>query len=431
MGMATSKVLVSRGSFIVGTIFFLLIFSISWTLPDRKFSASLSLEAIYYLFVLAVVIVSAVLLVFSGRLKVELTRTLLCYLVIFGFCAASVAWAKYPLWTIKEVAIGSFVVFSCIFCSKLHRNYDLVGIFWNVGSAMLVLSFVSVMFSIVSGRFTQIMIQRGQIGYFDLQGVFTLDNSFYAAMLFVSFARIDRYGVSLFRVLVLISAAVLLALSFSRSYFLAAMLALMSIYIFRRRLIFVAPCVGICLILVLSLIVTDNFVSRSFKKNGAELTVSSFSTGGSLKDLPIDSSGRFNRWIYAAEQARKSKGGALLGLGWGGSRKVMLESRWDAGYIHGDYARIYVELGRVGLALYVLLLIGLLLYFVKKYRKSTSLDQREVLTVLILLLTYLFFIGVTYETINKYRYFHFVFILYATRSVKLKEQLPCRRRDSV
>jgi O-antigen ligase len=391
-------------------ILFMGFFSIAWLVPGLEAAerGSLSPEAIYFSVLL--VITALVTLEALRRLdwRARVTTYVRIYALILLVCFGSAIWSIKPSLTLRESTGLLFPVMVYVLARNYRGPADLARALYRIITVLFAFSLLSLILGIAGGQFDRLWSSFGEVGITDIQGVFVLCTVAVTTSLFFAVARLANRRGGPRDWIVLASTTAYLVMSFSKSYFLATAIGVVGLYVMRARrmkaIVIAAASAGL-LVFVLA---TDNMVSRSFFWHPGEVTVADFTSATQLSDLPVNSSGRFFMWDYAIARARESVGGTWLGTGWGGSRAIMQASPFKETYIHGDYPRLLVEMGVVGLAAYLLLVVVVIRHYGALVRRTADPEIAMHASVLVMLLVYALASGLTYETINKYRSLHVV-----------------------
>lgn len=150
-------------------------------------------------------------------------------------------------------------------------------------------------------------------------------------------------------------------LSLTRAYIFGLIMAIaMLFWLSWRRWRWRLAAIGLCSVLILTILVVDNPVKRRMFWKPDQITAKSLiltaatDPGRLVAPDYIHTSGRFFLWQHLLSEAR-SRRPALIGSGLGSSRPIMAMSRWGKVVSHGDYAKYLAELGYVGIGLFMLL----------------------------------------------------------------------------
>lgn len=367
----------------------------------------LSVEGYYFIVVYCFVFLSFFIVTINNRGIVFYANGISLYLLFFAIALFYVPVAPSISLALRELVAMSYPILVYFILVGNSRNIDPVAVLYKVLMGLLVFSTLSVSIEIASGGFSEAWAQRGQIGFTNKQYMYSLDPVAVAMVLFISLSKIFENKRHLNDYVIAFLSVLNIGAAFSRSYFLAV---LVSIFVFwglksKTRGAFTLK-IFIAVTILGLVLLTDNFISSSFIKPNVDLTATSVLDSGDLSSLPIDSSGRFLYWAWAFDKVQYYRGelGMWFGLGLGSSKWLMSESPWvDQTSIHGDYARLLVEFGIVGVIMYLSSMFYLIAHFSNKYSEAIDATLRRNAALIIMILIYMLAIGVTYEALNKYR----------------------------
>jgi hypothetical protein len=389
-------------------VVFLGFFTVGWLFPvvGQPRGAELSIEAMYFSFLLF--IAGMVTIESLRRLGWEVYRSR--YYWIYGaaflVCLLSATWSINPLLSLRETVGLLFPILIFVIASNYEGPADLAAGMRKVIVALFVASLLSLGIAMLRGQFDRLWILFGEVGITDIEGVFVLGVIAVTIALFFAIARIANGLSGPGDWVVALLAVGYLILTYSKSYLLAAMIGVMALYVLRSSPFKAVLIIVVSLGIFAATLVTDNPVSRSLFWDPGEVSLEEIAQAGSLSELPVNSSGRFPMWDYAVARAADSRFGLLLGVGWGASRWIMVTSPFGESYVHGDYVRILVEFGVVGLVAYLMLMFGVILKYQRMIKNSTDPYVKTYASVLVMILVYALASGVTYETVNKFRTLH-------------------------